>query len=501
LAALGLLGAAKRLKFRKRKKGRLGAPLLCLDGASGPIAFERAQLEDATDGFADHRKIGEGTFGTVFRSDALISDRAVAIKVFKPETAAKVVDCAEEWSGTGAFRKELEVLGKCRHPNIVELIGFCQDDDSNQSSPGDGCLPFKRAAEAKVPQLCLVFEFMAGDSLGTRLRAARDNRSAAAPLSCAERFDIASDVARGVEYLHTEVDPPIIHQDVKSDNVLLCYFQGRLVAKVADFGTVRFVPALLEEEKRGVWGTHHSTQNVIGTRPYMPSEYTHFGHVSEKTDAFAFGVVLCELLTGLPPADHDAGEMLATTMPQVLADAERLLPPLLDKRIGGGGSVWPPLQAAALGRVAAQCIEPRVSARCTIADVRPELDVLAGREGQTCGRGDLATRNPRLVSNERGVRLAHDTASMQRPLVPDCSVQTGKGDERKLPENDTLGYQANCQLPALGTVEQTDGGRPIVSSNPRIVSNERGVRLAHDTASMERPLVPPNNSPRSSSGQ
>jgi hypothetical protein len=190
--------------------------------------------------------------------------------------------------------------------------------------------------------------------------------------------------------------------------------------------------------------------------------------------------------------------MLATTMPQALADAERLLPPLLDKRIGGGGSVWPPLQAAALGRVAAQCIEPRVSARCTIADVRPELDALAGREEQTTGGGSPVARNPRLVSNERGVRLAHDTASMQRPLVPDPTVQTGKGDEH-IEESDTLGYQANWQLPALGTVEQTDGGRPVVNSNPRIVSNERGVRLAHDTASMERPLVPPNHSPRSSS--
>jgi len=292
------------------------------------------------------------------------------------------------------------------------------------------------------------------------------------------------------------VDPPIIHQDVKSDNVLLCYFQGRLVAKVADFGTVRFAPALLEGEERG---THHSTQNVIGTRPYMPSEYTYFGHVSEKTDAFAFGVVLCELLTGLPPADHDAGEMLATTMPRAFADAERLLPPLLDKRIGGGGSVWSPLRAAALGRVAAQCIEPSVSARCAIADVRPELDTLAGREGQTTGGGGLVARNPRLVSNERGVRLAHDTASMQRPLVPDPSVRTGKGHERI--ESDTLGYQANWQLPAPGTVEQTDGGRPVVNSNPRIVSNERGVRLAHDTASMERPLVPLDHSPRSSSEQ
>ena len=63
------------------------------------------------------------------------------------------------------------------------------------------------------------------------------------------------------------------------------------------------------------------------------------GQVSEKTDTFAFGILLCELLTGLPPADYDKGEWLATAMPEPLSDAEQLLPPLLDKRLDGGS--WP----------------------------------------------------------------------------------------------------------------------------------------------------------------
>ena len=101
------------------------------------------------------------------------------------------------------------------------------------------------------------------------------------------------------------------------------------------------------------------------------------------------GAVLCEVLTGLPPADYDKGEWLATKMPEPLADAEQLLPPLLDARLGGGDSAWPLPRAIALGRIAGRCIEPTAAKRGVVADVLPELDALAGRMAVVrAGRGE-----------------------------------------------------------------------------------------------------------------
>jgi serine/threonine protein kinase len=208
---------------------------------------------------------------------------------------------------------------------------------------------------------------MAGGSLQSRLLAA--NRAA---LTAKQRFDIASDIARCLEYVHTKADPPIIQQDVSSDNILLNVIDGALVAKVVDFGKARYAPALLEK----------------GRKSYQPYEYTNRGHVSEKTNTFAFGVVLCELLTGEPPKDRESGEMLAAKMLEPLADSEHALPRLLDKRLGAG-EAWPLGRAIRLGCVAARCIEVMPEARCIVADVLPELNAIAGRKAiRRAGRGE-----------------------------------------------------------------------------------------------------------------
>ena len=260
------------------------------------------------------------------------------------------------------------MLSRYAHPNLVQLIGFCVE----------------KKKKKKSTTCSLVLEFMPGGSLLDRLRLTH----AGPPLTAQERFDVAADVARGLHYLHT-AKPPLIHQDVKSDNILLAVVDGRLVAKVADFGTARIAPQLaMNTAARAPGGsggqTHHSTRCVVGTTPYMPAEYVLSGHVSEKTDTFAFGVVLLELLTGRPPFDGATDQLLRDFAYDMLCDPAGQLPPLLDARVPFGAWATAGAEAELGGRalelclVARKCLEMEVRVRGTMREAMPTVVALAG---------------------------------------------------------------------------------------------------------------------------
>ena len=157
-----------------------------------------------------------------------------------------------------------------------------------------------------------------------------------------------------------------VGRDLKTPNVLLEDRGNGLVAKVADFGTVR------EGTRKGAGGTkeaatHTLTGARVGTHGYMPNEYSAHGHVSDKLDMYAFAIVLVELLTskgGLEVARLHCDE------PDLFADMARYV----DRRAGQ----WLEANVTELAAIAEQCVSFHARSRPHAHEVVPRLEALLG---------------------------------------------------------------------------------------------------------------------------
>ncbi|KAI3412583.1 Protein kinase domain-containing protein, partial [Psidium guajava] len=160
------------------------------------------------------------------------------------------------------FRAEIQTLGNIRHRNIVRLLAFCSNKETN----------------------LLVYEYMKNGSLGETLHGKKG-----AFLGWNMRYKIAVEAAKGLCYLHHDCSPLILHRDVKSNNILL---NSSYEAHVADFGLAKFLAD---------GGGSECMSAVAGSYGYIAPEYAYTLRVDEKSDVYSFGVVLLELLTGRRP--------------------------------------------------------------------------------------------------------------------------------------------------------------------------------------------------------
>ncbi|KAK9926833.1 hypothetical protein M0R45_024042 [Rubus argutus] len=223
-----------------------------------PVIYTMEEIKEATSNFDDTRKIGEGGYGCVYF--AILGEVEVAIKKMRS-------------SRTKEFFAELKVLAKIHHNNVVELLGYASGSE----------------------HLCLVYEFVQNGSLNDHLH--DPLLKGHQPLSWTARAQIALDTARGIEYIHDHTKTRYVHRDIKTSNILLD--QG-LRAKVADFGLARLVERSNEED---IVATR-----VVGTPGYIPPESVRELQMTSKSDVYAFGVVLGELITGQRAIVCDNGE-------------------------------------------------------------------------------------------------------------------------------------------------------------------------------------------------
>ncbi|KOM27397.1 hypothetical protein LR48_Vigan406s020700 [Vigna angularis] len=213
-----------------------------------PVVFTYEEIFSTSDGFSDSNLLGHGTYGSVYYS--LLRDQEVAIKRM---TATK----------TKEFLSEMKVLCKVHHANLVELIGYA----------------------ASHEELFLVYEYAQKGSLRSHLHDPQSKGHS--PLSWIMRVQIALDAARALEYIHEHTKAHYVHRDIKTSNILL---DASFRAKISDFGLAKLVGKANEGEI--------STTKVVGTYGYLAPEYLSEGLATTKSDVYAFGVVLFEIISG-----------------------------------------------------------------------------------------------------------------------------------------------------------------------------------------------------------
>ncbi|KAH6795747.1 hypothetical protein C2S51_036733 [Perilla frutescens var. frutescens] len=295
--------------------------------------YSYKELQIATQNFNVANKIGEGGFGSVYKG-RLKDDTLVAIKVLS----------AQSEQGVKEFLNEIVAISGVEHENLVKLYGCCTEGQ----------------------QRILVYGYLENNSLARTLLGGRFSSSV--QFSWKIRSQICIGVARGLAFLHEEVQPHIIHRDIKASNVLL---DKDFTAKISDFGLAKLFPTT---------ATHVSTR-VAGTHGYLAPEYAIRGKLTRKADIYSFGVLLMEIVSGrchtnkrLPAEQQNILEMAWT-----LYEKGKLVK-LVDESLDGDSNVDEVCKYLKIGLLCTQVLPKTRPAMSTVVKMlKGEVDVDEGK--------------------------------------------------------------------------------------------------------------------------
>ncbi|XP_030529023.1 L-type lectin-domain containing receptor kinase S.4-like [Rhodamnia argentea] len=361
---------------------------------TGPHRFTYQELKKATNGFKEKELLGQGGFGKVYRGTLPSSKIQVAVKRISHESK----------QGLREFVSEISSIGRLRHRNLVQLLGWCR----------------------KRGDLLLVYEYMANGSLDRYLF---DVPKPKATLVWEQRFRIVKGVASGLLYLHEGYEQVVIHRDVKASNVLL---DDELNGRLGDFGLARLYDH----------GSNPGTTRVVGTLGYLAPETPRTGKTSMSSDVFAFGAFLLEVACGRRPIEQEAGpeELVLVDLVWERYKEGRVLD-LVDHKLTGEYNEGEVMVVLRLGLLCSNCNPmERPTMRQVVRYLDGEIDVpevVSGPGGFACSK----------AGQEHGFedfQLAYPSSSFDRMSLPSfvanrdasfasfsaspISILTGRGD-------------------------------------------------------------------------
>ncbi|XP_030512358.2 receptor-like cytosolic serine/threonine-protein kinase RBK2 [Rhodamnia argentea] len=243
--------------------------------------FTLLELQEATDNFSHDNLIGEGGCAEVYKG-ILPGGDIVAIKRLMRGSPEEM---------TADFLSELGIIVHVDHPNIAKLIGYGVEGGMH-----------------------LILHLSPHGSLASLLYSSREK------LDWGIRYKVALGTAKGLMYLHEECQRRIIHKDVKAANILL---SEDFEPQISDFGLMKWLPEQ--------W-SHHTVSQIEGTFGYLPPEYFMHGIVDEKTDVYAFGVLLLELITGRKALDSSQKSLVMWAKPLL---SDNRIKEAVDPSLGG----------------------------------------------------------------------------------------------------------------------------------------------------------------------
>ncbi|EEF40986.1 putative receptor-like protein kinase At1g72540 [Ricinus communis] len=311
-----------------------GSPLSVSDLSSSIFnlhVFTLKELKTATQNLSKSNYLGEGGFGAVYKG--FITDK-LRPGLKAQSVAVKALDL-DGSQGHREWLAEVIFLGQLKHPHLVNLIGYCCEDEHR----------------------LLVYEYMERGNLENLLF-----KRYSAALPWLTRLKIALGAAKGLAFLHEE-EKPVIYRDFKASNVLL---DADFNAKLSDFGLATDGPQGDES---------HISTRVMGTEGYAAPEYIMTGHLTAMSDVFSFGVVLLELLTGRRSVDKNrpSREQNLVKWARPLLKDHHKLDLIMDPRLEGQYSTEGARKAAAL---AYQCLSHHCKSRPSMTSVVKTLESL-----------------------------------------------------------------------------------------------------------------------------